>query len=46
MDTKGAAPAVAHTSAGDGATTATGDVADFATNPGEASPKAAASGVG
>ena len=46
MDTRVAAPAVAPMSAGAGATTATGDVVDFATNPGEASLKAAASGVG
>ena len=46
MDTKDAAPAAVRMSAGAGATTATGDVVDFAMNPGEASRKAAASGVG
>jgi hypothetical protein len=46
MDTKDAAPAAVRTSAGAGATTATEDVADFATNPAEASRKAAASGAG
>ena len=46
MDTKDAAPAAVRTSAGAGATTATGDVGDSATNPAEASRKAAASGAG
>ena len=46
MDTKDAAPAAVRMSAGAGATTATGDVVDSATNPAEASRKAAASGAG
>ena len=46
MDTKDAAPAAVRTSAGAGATTATGDVVDSAKNPAEASRKAAASGAG
>jgi hypothetical protein len=46
METKDAAPAVVRMSADAGATTATGDVADSATNPAEATQKAAASGAG
>lgn len=46
MDTKDAALAAVRMSAGAGATTATGDGADFGTNPAEANRKAAASGVG
>ena len=46
MDTRVAAPAAALMSAAAGATTATEDVAGSATNRGEASPRAAVSGVG
>lgn len=45
-DTKGAAPEAVPMNAGVGVTTATEDVADFATNPAGASQKAAASGAG
>ena len=46
MDIRAAAPAVGPTIAGAGVTTATGDVVDSAMNPGEASKRAAVSGVG
>jgi len=46
METRDAAPAAVPMSAGAGATTATEDVADSATNPAGASPKRAASGAG